>query len=140
MNGIEKAVPHVFRGSANGWVKVTVHDPLGIGQPCAGRVGNSSDHGDRRITAPQQVLRHLVRARPTAAGQVPVLRFRHAAEVDAAREAAPGVAWLAVTQAQAVIAAAILRHLHAVITTGQRWDPVIAAHGTTHPAAMPIAA
>jgi transposase len=35
------------------------------------------------------------------------------------------------TQAQTVIAAAILRHLHAVITTGQRWDPLIATHGTT---------
>ena len=35
---------------------------------------------------------------------------------------------LTVTQAQAVIAAAILRQLHAVITTGQRWDPVIATH------------
>jgi len=34
------------------------------------------------------------------------------------------------TQAQTVLAAAILRHLHAVITTGQRWDPAIAAHGT----------
>jgi transposase len=34
------------------------------------------------------------------------------------------------TQAQTVIAAAILRHLHAVITTGQRWDPAIATHGT----------
>jgi transposase len=34
------------------------------------------------------------------------------------------------TQAQAVIAAALLRHLHAVITTGQAWDPVIAQHGT----------
>jgi transposase len=47
---------------------------------------------------------------------------------------------LTVTQAQAVIAAAILRQLHAVITTGQRWDPVIATHGTKHPAATPIAA
>jgi hypothetical protein len=28
-----------------------------------------------------------------------------------------------------VIAAAILRHLHAVITTGQAWDPAIATHG-----------
>jgi transposase len=36
------------------------------------------------------------------------------------------------TQAQTVIAAAILRHLHAVITTGHAWDPVIAAHGTRH--------
>jgi transposase len=34
------------------------------------------------------------------------------------------------TQAQTVIAAAILRHLHAVITTGQRWDSLIATHGT----------
>ena len=33
------------------------------------------------------------------------------------------------TQAQSVIAAAILRQLHAVITTGQRWDPDIATHG-----------
>jgi transposase len=33
------------------------------------------------------------------------------------------------TQAQSVIAAAILRHLHAVITTGNAWDPAIAAHG-----------
>jgi ketosteroid isomerase-like protein len=37
---------------------------------------------------------------------------------------------LKATQAQTVIAAAILRHLHAVITTGQRWDPLIATHGT----------
>jgi transposase len=47
---------------------------------------------------------------------------------------------LTVTQAQAVIAAAILRQLHAVITTGQRWDPVIATHGTKHRAVTPIAA
>jgi hypothetical protein len=33
-------------------------------------------------------------------------------------------------QAQTVIAAAILRHLHAVITSGRAWDPIIAAHGT----------
>jgi transposase len=43
------------------------------------------------------------------------------------------------TQAQAVIAAAILRQLHAVITTGRKWDPVIATHGTKHHP-MPIAA
>ena len=36
---------------------------------------------------------------------------------------------LSPTQAQTAIAAAILRHLHAVITTGQAWDPVTAAHG-----------
>ena len=28
-----------------------------------------------------------------------------------------------------MIAAAILRHLHAVVTTGRAWDPEIAAHG-----------
>ena len=43
------------------------------------------------------------------------------------------------TQAQAVIAAAILRQLYAVITTGRRWDPIIATHGTNHHR-MPIAA
>jgi len=43
------------------------------------------------------------------------------------------------TQAQAVIAAAILRQLYAVITTGRRWDPIIATHGTNHHQ-MPIAA
>jgi transposase len=37
------------------------------------------------------------------------------------------------TQAQSVIAAAILRQLHAVVTTGRRWDPQIAAHGTAQP-------
>jgi transposase len=36
------------------------------------------------------------------------------------------------TQAQTVVAAAILRHLHAVITTRQAWDPVIATHGKRH--------
>jgi transposase len=34
------------------------------------------------------------------------------------------------TQAQTVLAAAVLRHLHAVITTGQAWDPLIGTHGT----------
>lgn len=44
------------------------------------------------------------------------------------------------TQAQAAIAAAILRHLHAVVTTGQRWDPAVATHGSRPTAAAPIAA
>jgi transposase len=47
---------------------------------------------------------------------------------------------LTVTQAQAVIAAAILRQLHAVITTGRRWDPVIATHGTKQHEVIRIAA
>jgi hypothetical protein len=33
-------------------------------------------------------------------------------------------------QAQTVVAASILRQLHAVITTGQRCDPLLATHGT----------
>jgi transposase len=36
---------------------------------------------------------------------------------------------LSTGQAHAALAAALLRHLHAVITTGQRWDPAIAARG-----------
>ena len=43
------------------------------------------------------------------------------------------------TQAQAVIAAAILRQLYAVITTGRKWDPMIATNGTNHHP-MPMAA
>jgi hypothetical protein len=39
---------------------------------------------------------------------------------------------LSPTQAPTVIAAAILRHLHAVITTGQARDPVTATHDTRH--------
>ncbi len=44
------------------------------------------------------------------------------------------------TQAQTVIAAAILRHLHAVITTVQAWDPAIATHGTRAPKETTLAA
>ena len=44
------------------------------------------------------------------------------------------------TQAQTVIAAAILRHLHAIITTGQAWDPSIATHGTRTVMPTPVAA
>ena len=43
-------------------------------------------------------------------------------------------------QAQAVIAAAILRQLHAVVTTGQRWNPAIATHGTGLRPEVPAAA
>ena len=34
------------------------------------------------------------------------------------------------TQAQTVLAGAIVRQLHAVVTTWQAWDPEIATHGT----------
>jgi hypothetical protein len=37
---------------------------------------------------------------------------------------------LTATQAQTVLAAAILRQLYAVVVTGRAWDPVIATHGT----------
>jgi transposase len=47
---------------------------------------------------------------------------------------------LKATQAQTVIAAAILRHLHAVITTGQAWDPDIATHGTRSKTSTQLAA
>jgi transposase len=47
---------------------------------------------------------------------------------------------LTATQAQTVIAAAILRQLHAVTTTGRAWDPDIATHGTGHRKQVPIAA
>jgi hypothetical protein len=43
------------------------------------------------------------------------------------------------TQAQTAIAAAILRHLHAVICTCQAWDPVVATDGTRQRQA-PVAA
>jgi transposase len=43
---------------------------------------------------------------------------------------------LTATQAQTVIAAAILRHLHAVVTTGQAWDPDIATRGRRPDPAM----
>jgi transposase len=43
------------------------------------------------------------------------------------------------TQAQTVIAAAILRHLHAVVTTGRRWDPLIATHGVRTTATQEVA-
>jgi transposase len=36
---------------------------------------------------------------------------------------------LSTGQARAALAAALLRQLHAVITTGQPWDPAIAAGG-----------
>ena len=39
------------------------------------------------------------------------------------------------TRAQTVLAGAILRQLHAVITTGRAWDPDIATHGTRNDAA-----
>jgi len=64
------------------------------------------------------------------ANPVYAARYRHLTTRDTNK--------LKATQAQTVIAAAILRHLHAVITTGQAWDPAIATHGT--PTVRPAAA
>jgi transposase len=47
---------------------------------------------------------------------------------------------LTVTHPQAVIAAAIPRQLHTVVTTGRTWDSVIATHGAERRTVMPIAA
>lgn len=44
------------------------------------------------------------------------------------------------TPAQAAVAAALLRQLHAVVTTGRQWDPEIATHGTRRPAGLAVAA
>lgn len=62
------------------------------------------------------------------ANPVYAARYRHLTGREANR--------LTPTQAQAAIAATILRHLHAVITTGRSWDPDIATHGTTPTAAV----
>jgi len=51
----------------------------------------------------------------------------------------PGAIRNLVPAGQTVIAAAILRHLHAVITTGQAWDPLIATLGK-HRQVLPAAA
>jgi transposase len=66
------------------------------------------------------------------ANPVYAARFAHLTSRDQNR--------LTATQAQAVIAAAILRQLHAVITTGRRRDPAIATRGTTSLTVTPIAA
>ena len=52
-------------------------------------------------------------------------RYRHLTSRQANR--------LKPTQAQTIVAGAILRQLYAVITTGQAWDPHIAAHGMRRP-------
>jgi len=59
------------------------------------------------------------------ANPVYAARYRHLTTREENRRKAP--------QAQTVIAAAILRQLHAVVTTGRAWDPNIAAHGTRVP-------
>ena len=55
------------------------------------------------------------------ANSVYVARYRHLTTRDQNK--------LKPTQAQTVIAAALLRQLWAVVTTGKAWDPAIAANG-----------
>jgi transposase len=66
------------------------------------------------------------------ANSVYAARYRHLTALEQNR--------LSPTQAQTVIAAAILRHLHAVITSGRTWDPDVATHGTRHREAVTLAA
>ena len=99
----------------------------------------------RNCPAPSPAARNSpARAARPAAGRLAGGLGRAAREPGLCRPAGPpDQPWqnrLTATQAQAVIAAAILRLLHAVITTGQRWDPVIATHGTRTLTMTPIAA
>ena len=66
-------------------------------------------------------LRHAARADPTLG--------RTARVTACSRRLRSATATATSTQAQSVIAAAILRQLHAVVTTGQAWDPQIATAG-----------
>jgi transposase len=59
-------------------------------------------------------------------------RYRHLTTRDKNR--------LSATQAQTVVAAALLRQLYAVVVSGQRWDPHVATHGTRQPAVEEVAA
>ncbi|MDP3951457.1 IS110 family transposase [Microbacterium sp.] len=59
-------------------------------------------------------------------------RYRHLTTRDDNR--------LTPTQAQTVVAAAILRQLHAVVTTRTAWDPAIARHGLGRTSAITAAA
>jgi transposase len=47
---------------------------------------------------------------------------------------------LSPTQAQTALAAALLRQLHAIVTTGRRWDPEIASQGMSRRAGLAVAA
>jgi transposase len=146
-------------------VRVQVLDELGLTGPVTPMTGPSAidaaailaGTGDpRRFATARAVARHAGLAprqkvsgaftggtRLTGQGR-PGLRLAAWRAVRGAQRANPGYQYLisreqnklTPTQAQTVIAAAILRQLHAIITTGQAWDPVTATHGTHHPAAL----
>jgi transposase len=71
-------------------------------------------------TAAWRAVWGAVKSNPVYAG-----RYRHLTTRETNK--------LTPTQAETVLAGAILRQLHAVITTGQAWDPGITAHGTRKP-------
>ena len=119
------------------------------GDPGRDRRPEAVRHGPRagqarRPGATGETVRHLHRPDQAHRSGPPGLRLAAWRAVWGAQRANPVYAAryqhltsrednkLTPTQAQTVIAAAILRHLHAVITTGQAWDPAIAAHGTQH--------
>jgi hypothetical protein len=106
----------------------------------------------RRPGTPREAVRHLHRTdqphRPrltTASGRGPGARsgspsanpvygarYRHLTTCEHNK--------LKPTQARTLIAAAILRHLHAVVSTGRAWDPDIATHGIRTKTTIDLAA
>jgi transposase len=93
----------------------------------AGRTKLTGQGRPRLRVAAWRVVRGTQRANPVYGA-----RYRHLTTRQTNR--------LTPTQAPTVIAAAILRHLHAVISTGRAWDPSIATHGTRHKIATELAA
>jgi hypothetical protein len=94
-------------------------------------LARTNDHAEAALTRSDTpgMLAQDPRSAQTSARQVkrqanPVYAARYQYLISREQNA------LTPAQAQTVIAAAILRQLHAVITTGQAWDPVTAAHGT----------
>lgn len=96
----------------------------------ARRTTRPADPGGRLLnpTSEARIRRHVSRL----SGAVRLARYRYLTTREANK--------LTPTQAQSVIAAAILRHLHAVITTGTAWDPVIATNGVRRKETVTIAA
>jgi hypothetical protein len=94
--------------------------------PDDGRGGHSTFTGRTRLTGQGRPGLRLAACRAVWAAQRanPVYRARY--QYLTSREHNK----LTPTQAQTVIAAAILRQLHATIPTGQVCDPVTATHGT----------
>ena len=86
---------------------------------------------ERRLAQSVASTFETLTSRPQRANPVYAARYRHLTSRENNK--------LRPSQAETVIAAAILRHLHAVITTGRTWDPAIATHGS-RPRPQPAAA